>query len=157
MLECVASGGQTGVDQAAWRAARRCGLATGGWMPKGFRTEDGPRPEFAALYGAREHASPEYAARTEANVLAADATLWVGGGGSAGLDATIGACRLHSRPYLVADRDGYPGDVAAWIAASGFRTLNVAGDRVSTSPGIGARAEHHLVEMFQRLGFEATN
>jgi hypothetical protein len=81
VLECVVSGGQTGVDQAAWRAARRCDLATGGRMPKGFLTEDGPRPDFAALYDAREDESPESAARTGANVLDADATLWVGGGG----------------------------------------------------------------------------
>jgi hypothetical protein len=123
-------------------------------MPKGFLTEDGPRPEFAALYGAGEHERPEYVARTEANVLAANATLWVGGGGSAGFDATIGACRRHARPHLVADLDGDPGDVAAWIAAAGFRTINIAGDRESTSLGVGARAERYLVEVFRILGLE---
>ena len=30
------------------------GVPTGGWMPKGFLTEDGPRPEFAEQYGAAE-------------------------------------------------------------------------------------------------------
>lgn len=39
----IISGGQTGADQAGWRAARRCGLATGGRMPREFETEDGPR------------------------------------------------------------------------------------------------------------------
>ena len=37
MLEKIVSGGQTGADQGGWRAAVACGLATGGWMPEGFR------------------------------------------------------------------------------------------------------------------------
>jgi Circularly permutated YpsA SLOG family len=39
VLDRVVSGGQTGADQAGWRAARAVGLATGGWMPYGFLTE----------------------------------------------------------------------------------------------------------------------
>jgi len=34
----VISGGQCGVDVAALRAAKSCGLRTGGMMPRGFRT-----------------------------------------------------------------------------------------------------------------------
>jgi len=34
----IISGGQTGADQAAWRAARSAGLPTGGVMPLGFLT-----------------------------------------------------------------------------------------------------------------------
>ena len=52
MIERVLSGGQSGADQASWRAAKTHGIPTGGAMPKGFRTEDGPRPEFAERYGA---------------------------------------------------------------------------------------------------------
>lgn len=48
----IITGGQTGADQAAWRAAKACGLPTGGYMPKGYLTEDGPRPEFATEFGA---------------------------------------------------------------------------------------------------------
>jgi hypothetical protein len=36
MLERIISGGQSGVDQAGWRAARALGLAAGGWMPLGL-------------------------------------------------------------------------------------------------------------------------
>lgn len=42
MIERVISGGQTGADQAALRAARACGIPTGGWAPRGWLTEDGP-------------------------------------------------------------------------------------------------------------------
>lgn len=51
----IISGGQTGVDQAALRAAKRVGLPTGGWMPKGFLVEYDFRPDFAELYGMQEH------------------------------------------------------------------------------------------------------
>lgn len=50
-LRRVISGGQCGVDVAALRAAKRAGLQTGGTMPRGWRTLDGPRPEYAAEYG----------------------------------------------------------------------------------------------------------
>ena len=39
MLEHVVTGGQSGVEQAAWRAAKRWGYKTSGMMPKGFITE----------------------------------------------------------------------------------------------------------------------
>src|ERR1700733_1932134 len=78
MLDKIISGGQTGVDQAAWRAAKACGVATSGWMPRGFLTEDGPRPEFAERYGAAEFPTNDDHARTEQNVQDSDATLWFG-------------------------------------------------------------------------------
>jgi hypothetical protein len=75
MLEKIITGGQTGADQAAWRAARVYGLPTGGWLPKGFLTEDGPRPEFATLYGAQEMPTDSYRARTEQNVRDSHGTV----------------------------------------------------------------------------------
>ena len=78
MLNRIVTGGQTGADQAGWRVARAFGIATGGWMPLGFLTEDGPRPEFAELYGAMEMPTASYRARTERNVRDSDATLWFG-------------------------------------------------------------------------------
>jgi hypothetical protein len=47
MIQRVISGGQTGVDQAALRAAKACGIPTGGWCPLGFLTEAGPMPALA--------------------------------------------------------------------------------------------------------------
>src|SRR3954452_16183504 len=102
MLEQIISGGQTGADQAAWRAAIASGLATGGWMPLGFLTEDGPRPEFAELYGAKETTRADYRQRTEANVRDSGATVWLGPTGSPGYKATSWACRgLNNELFLV--------------------------------------------------------
>lgn len=47
MLTKVISGGQTGVDQAALRAAKAARIPTGGYAPKGWLTEDGPAPWLA--------------------------------------------------------------------------------------------------------------
>jgi hypothetical protein len=78
MLEKLISGGQTGAEQAAWRAARFCNIPTGGWIPKGFLTEAGPRPEFAELYGALEMPTDDYRTQTEQNLRDGHATLWFG-------------------------------------------------------------------------------
>jgi putative molybdenum carrier protein len=93
LLHRVISGGQTGADQAGWKAAQTTGIPTGGAMPRGFRTEEGPRPEFAELYGAHELGTDSYPARTDANVHDSDGTLWFGHTDSPGGRQTLQACR----------------------------------------------------------------
>jgi hypothetical protein len=92
MIEPVITGGQTGADQAGWRAARAFGIPTCIWMPLGFLTEDGPRADFAEAFGAVEIRTADFRARTEQNVRAADATPWFGSADSHGAKATIAAC-----------------------------------------------------------------
>ena len=100
----VWSGGQTGVDQAAWRAAKSLGIDTGGVMPKGFLTHDGPRPHFAELYGAEEDASADYASRTERNVQLTDFTLRIATHwNSAGERCTANAIVKHGKPHFDID------------------------------------------------------
>lgn len=148
----VFSGGQTGVDQAAWRAARRCGLETGGMMPRGFKTEEGGRGEFARLYGAVESPSGHYPGRTMANVVASDLTLWYGPVGSKGFHLTRRTAWDLNKPFWVAEEHGGPADLARDIRLFGrCRILNVAGSRESLQPGIGAEAEEYLFDLFTRL------
>jgi hypothetical protein len=154
ILESILSGGQSGVDQAAWRAAKACGIPTGGFMPAGFKTEDGPRPGFAELYNAVEMPTASYPARTEANVRDSDGTIWLGSIDSSGFSATHDAAlaRGFSYPFLVVfPRITRPSEVAGWITEKNVRTLNVAGNRESVSPGIGERAERFLVAVFRRI------
>lgn len=54
MLSKVISGGQTGVDCAALRAAAACGVERGGWCPPGRESEDGPIPAGPAAERARD-------------------------------------------------------------------------------------------------------
>lgn len=153
MIELVVSGGQTGADQAGWRAAKAAGIKTGGWMPKGFKTEDGPRPEFARLYGAKEHESPEYPPRTLANARMADATIWFGRGDSRGFGCTERSCRKASRPiWTVLDpSEREPSKIVTLISAMDYRSINIAGNRESSSFGIGAWVEAYLIEVFRLL------
>ncbi len=63
----IVSGGQTGVDQGALEAALDLGLVWGGWVPKGWRAENGTVPEhFRARM--QEHVSANYIVRTRQNV-----------------------------------------------------------------------------------------
>jgi Circularly permutated YpsA SLOG family len=152
LIAKVISGGQTGVDQAAWRAARNAGLESGGWMPAGFLTEDGPRPEFAELYGAAETSSSTYPPRTRMNAKAGDGTLWRGNVGSLAARATLAECRKAGKPWLdVVPGSTDPSTVAAWVVDQGIRVLNVAGNRESSSSGIGEQAERFLGNVFARI------
>jgi hypothetical protein len=157
MIAKVITGGQTGADQAGWRSARAAGFATGGLMPRGFLTEDGPRPDFAPAFGAEEHHAADPDGRTVANVLAADATLvFATEPCGPGTRLTIATCHAAGRPCQVvrlgaAGLDATPGDVAAWIVGHPVRILNVAGERESTAPGLGAWVEEFLGEVFRGL------
>ena len=51
MVTKIISGGQTGADQAGLAVAKRLGIPAGGFLPKGFLTEAGPRHDLAAEYG----------------------------------------------------------------------------------------------------------
>ena len=155
MIELVVSGGQTGADQAGWRAAKRFGIATAGWMPKGFKTEAGSHPEFAATYGAKEHPSPDYPPRTRANAEMTDATIWFGRGDTRGFGCTMNACRNPHRPVLtvLGPIDARPASQSViWIEGFNPRRINIAGNRESSSPGIGAWVEEYLCEVFRLLG-----
>jgi hypothetical protein len=154
MLDKIISGGQTGADQAAWRAAKAYGVPTGGWMPQGFQTEDGPHPEFAELFGAAEMPTDRYPARTAQNVRDSDGTLWFGETTTSGARETVGACHRLGKPCLPVDPGAAfePSHVATWIAENQIKTLNVAGNRESEEPGIGDRVERFVGEVLQQLG-----
>jgi hypothetical protein len=153
MLERVIGCGQTGVPQAGWRAAKAVGLATGGWMPRGFLTEDGPYPEFTALYGAWEAPTADHRQCVEWNVRDSDLTLWLGSKGSRGWVVTEFACRGLSRSMLVVmpKQGTKPSDVAERLVSRRAKVLNVTGGRESRNSGIGARAEAFLVAVFRKV------
>lgn len=152
MISKVISGGQTGVDQAALRAARACGIATGGWATKCFTTEAGFAP-WLADFGLVETTSLSYPLRTELNVRDSAGTLWVGDPGSPGGRLTSRLCLGAEKPLTILNINVI--DVAAarvlmdWVYDG--CVVNVAGNRESRSPGIGAKAEEFLVELFRML------
>ncbi len=121
-------------------------------MPEGFLNEAGSRPAIAGMFGAVEIPGGGYAERTRANVRDSDATIWFGSPDSPGGRTTLRACTGLGKPvYLVIEGLTQPADMAAWIVAEWVRVLNVAGNRESTEPRIGERAEQFLVAVLGRL------
>jgi hypothetical protein len=137
--ERVVSGGQTGVDRAALDAALEAGLPCGGFVPKGRRAEDGPIPE---RYPLQECGTPDYAVRTELNVIHSDATLILNRGKlDGGSSATVEFCQEHDKPCSVVQLEQVSAGQAAisiryFLSQAKPRTLNVAGPRESKCPGI---------------------
>ena len=161
MLVTVLSGGQTGVDLAALRAAARAGLATGGWCPPGRRCDDGVIPAEFPLRETPEETSPDApdvprSQRTEWNVRDADAVLilWPAAlDGDAGSDWAARCAARHGKPLLTCDPadPGAAARIGQWLRAQPVRVLNVAGPSERTAPGIGARAGALLRTVFGSL------
>jgi hypothetical protein len=154
MLKKILTRGEGGAEQAAWRAAKAFGLAVGGWMPEGFPTEDGPRPEFAELYGSIELPTDSGAAPTEQNILDSDATLWFGETTTQDAQTAVQACQRLGKPcMLIYPAAAFaPVHVAAWVREGEFETLTVAGNREAVEPGIGDRVEQFLGHVLQQVG-----
>jgi hypothetical protein len=145
------SGGQTGVDRAAWDAARKLGLTLGGWVPRGRLAEDGPIPD--GYPGLHETLSAEYSERTTGNVRDTDATLILHRGALRGGTAFTHAEAVRlGRPVLAVDLDGQSTSeqvsaVRNWLAQIPGARLNVAGPRASTDPELHGIARKLLLEV----------
>jgi len=145
----VISGGQTGVDRAALDAAMMVNIPHGGWCPRGRLAEDGRIPD---RYRLQETHSSEYAVRTEWNVRDSDATLIVTRGEmSGGTKLTAALALRYSKPLLVVDLTENPLPMSAveWLLRHNIRTLNIAGPRESTCPGIHQAARTFLSDLLQ--------
>ena len=153
LVERIVSGGQTGVDRAALDAALALGVPCGGWCPGGRRAEDGP---IAERYPLVETPSAQYAERTRLNVRDSDATLILTRGALTGGTAlTADLAGELGRPVLVVDFADWEvaaalSAVRAWIDARAIGTLNLAGPRESTVPGIYAESLAFLTELLRR-------
>jgi hypothetical protein len=144
----IISGGQTGVDRAALDFALACGIACGGWCPKGRRAEDCPIPD---RYPLTETDTDKYPARTALNVRDADATLILTRGQpDRGTALTQKLTQRYKKPLFVVDLDHppEPAEVRTWLDQQHVRVLNVAGPRESSCPGIGAQASQFLRAIF---------
>jgi hypothetical protein len=136
----IISGGQTGADRAGIDVAIELGLDYGGSLPAGRRTEDGRLSQKYEKM--KEVKSRHYQARTEKNVLDADATLIFTlnkmGSGSA---LTKKIADKHYKPCLHINLSKQQDDeavriISEWLDVVKPHTLNVAGSRESTAIGI---------------------
>ena len=148
----IISGGQTGADQAGLFAAEDLAIATGGWMPKDGLTETGSNLALLARFRMTEHSSSSYTARTLANILAADGTFICAPRLSPGSRQTYALAVAQNRPIFVLSTErlhlgARQNDIAfaTWLRVHDIKTLNVAGNRESVSPGIFDRLRDYLV------------
>lgn len=135
----IISGGQTGADIGGLKAAKELGIETGGTAPRDYMTEDGPSPELKE-YSLTEWGT--YAVRTRMNVMNSDGTVIFGDITSPGSKVTIRNCYHLGKPYI-----HNPGVLAFFKFLTHFNieTLNVAGNRESSSPGIEEKVKNYLV------------
>lgn len=148
----VISGGQNGADQAGLRAAKASGLTTGGWLPKGCKTLDGPRPDLLTEYGMVEHSSEAYPPRTEANVKDSEGTIrFAKTFSSPGEKCTLRAIKWYNRPHLDIQISKLPDPeiVVDWIRQHDIKVLNIAGNSEETAPGIGDIVFDYLLGVFK--------
>lgn len=160
-LEKIISGGQTGVDQGALVAAKQFGLKTGGWMPKGFKTLEGPRPDLAKEFGLKETSSENYPLRTSINVTRSGATLRIAKDfQSPGEMSTMKFIKREGRPHMDVMLVGYEGslmphvtplEVAQWLKYGKIHNLNVAGNSEKTCKGIYNFTVDFMTDVFQEL------
>lgn len=134
-IKKIISGGQTGADIAGLQVAKQIGLATGGYAPSGYWTENGTNYDLLELYGLEEFGD-NYKQRTERNVLESDGTLLFVDRTSPGSVQTLNFCRKHRKPHLIATTAE---EIKKWLYDNRIIVLNVAGNRESVSPGINER------------------
>lgn len=138
----IVTGGQTGVDRAAFDVGLVRGIDIGGWCPRGRRAEDGAVP---MRYSMHETFSDDYASRTRRNVEESDGLLLLHEGildeGSIYAVETAEMLGKPVRQVNIRDQvaDQVP-EIYHWIQENQISILNVGGPRESSNPGIHQKA-----------------
>lgn len=150
-LQCIVSGGQTGVDRAALDVAIRLGISHGGWCPRGRRAEDGV---LDGRYQLKEMASDWYADRSRQNVLDSDGTLILYQGRlEGGTLLTARFAQQSGKAILKVKLTQHTNieECYAWLVENRIRVLNVAGPRASKSPEVYHLACDFLARLLEPL------
>jgi hypothetical protein len=145
------SGFQTGVDMSAIKAAKNNGFETSGYMPDGYRTEEGNKPEYAKLYNAVTDSSKSYTNRTMLNVVESDATIIFDYARSKGSKLTLDLCKIHLKPYLYITKNIDIEVIVNFIQLHQPNILNIAGNRESVCKGIEDKVYKIMDKVFKQL------
>ena len=133
----IVSGGQTGVDRAAFDVALRHGIKCGGWCPAGRLDEFGKIPDH---YPVQELKGGGFRERTLQNVKDSDGTVVIYPEElRGGTEQTVRFCVELPRPYQMIDASKISAQGAAkvitdFVGENKIGILNVAGPRQSEWP-----------------------
>jgi predicted Rossmann fold nucleotide-binding protein DprA/Smf involved in DNA uptake len=136
----IISGGQTGVDRAAFDAAIANGIEIGGFVPRGRWAEDGTISEN--YKGLIETESEDPAERTQLNVINSDATLLLTAGEpEGGSKLTADMAFEYKKPLLhlkirSSQLNKLTESIREWLEKQRPAILNIAGSRASEDPEI---------------------
>jgi hypothetical protein len=151
-IQKIISGGQTGVDRAAFDFALDNGIEIGGFVPHGRRAEDGKVP--AKYPNLIETKTRNYSERTELNVQNSDATLIISHGKlTGGSKLTRVFAKRNRKPFLHLDFEKMTLEKAIqltqiWLISNDCKKLNIAGPRASTDAEIYPKTLQFLGKLF---------
>ncbi|ALO15560.1 Putative molybdenum carrier [Salinivirga cyanobacteriivorans] len=159
-LKKILSGGQTGVDQGALKAAVDANFPYGGWCPPDESDETGAKTQFKLQ--PTPESSGELAPdvprsqRTEWNVRDADATLVLSSKDlikDAGTQFTIQAANHFNKPLLPLAIEDPEKDrkLKEWLLKHNVEVLNIAGPPRSVAPRLEKLCYEWLVSFFSEL------
>ena len=159
MINKIISGAQNGADIAGLKVAKLFGLESGGWIPKGFRTLDGPKPEYSEIFGIQEHSSFNYPPRTFLNVKYSDGTMrFAADFNSSGEICTLKAIFQYKKPYfdvnVLNPEDHAIEKATEWIIENKINILNVAGNSQKTYCKTEKRTIYFLTMLLRNLGLK---
>ena len=154
MLKRVISGGQTGADEAGLDAAEKAGIERGGYIPKGFLTENGPNPDLGRRHNLVETNTSSYVPRTHANAKWGDGTIrFATDFTTRGEICTLEGIKKAKKPWIDVDMNNPRPveEVVIWLKENKIETLNVAGNRESSAPGLYNFVLEYLRKVFKSL------
>lgn len=144
--EKIISGGQTGADMGGLLAGQDLGIKTGGWAPKGWKTESGPNLDLFRVFKLCQATSDSYKYRTKLNVMDSHVTAIFGDIKSPGSQLTLAACKQDGVPYLL-NPDAE--ELREFCRLHEAEIVNIAGNRESKNPGIEAIVRKVVMEAFR--------
>lgn len=150
----IISGGQTGADIAGLKMAKKHKFKTGGYMPCGFLTLDGVKPQYKELYNMQETKSSDYPTRTKLNVQNSDCIIWLGPNEvSRGKMCTFKHIKASNKASLDIDIDKPKSikSVCKWIVDNEFSIINIAGKSETLNNNMEEKVSAYLDKLFVEL------